>query len=120
MEEKKLIYYYFHDIAYNGNDFLVTFYFRDVLTGELVILNQVKEFNETQLLEQKTFYKDIEDAKKYYVILWDNNPNYIAPIHTSFEQVRKEYLNMINSGIEITTANNFMKYVHLGVSKSFD
>jgi len=120
MKDKRLIYYYLHDITYNNDGFLVTFYFRDVLTGELIIINQTKDASIKNRYSESIFYDDIDDAKNDFVILWDNNSKYIAPINTPFEQVRTEYLNMINNGVEVETAINFMKHVHLGVSKVLD
>ena len=120
MENKRLLYYYLHDISYSDEGFLVTFYFRDVLTGELVVINQSKDASVKNHYSESIFYDDIDEAKKDYVILWNNNSKYIAPINTPFEQVRIEYLNMINNGVEVEVANNFMKHVHLGVSKVLD
>ena len=106
--EKKLIYYAQPmPIAryYNGH-LISSFIFKDVKTGEKIILGTSDDYKEVAKILGGIYYKNIQDANDDFDILWNISHNHITPVNVSFNEVQMKYKEMLKQGIDPNEINS--------------
>lgn len=108
--ERRLLYYCsFQSTSrnYNGEP-IFHFTYKDVKTGEEVILGSCLFNQEVSDILGGHYYSEITDAADDFDILWSVSDEKISPIDDNFETVQAEYQRMLNEGISQEKINSDM------------
>lgn len=108
--ERKLLYYdRFQKMPrhYNGAP-LFCFMFKDVKTGEDIILRSCIFSQEVSAILGGHYYSEITNAVNDFDILWSLSDEKISPVTDNFEEVQTEYQRMLSEGVSQEEINPSM------------
>lgn len=119
--EKRMLLYYdrFQRTPkhYKGEP-IYRFMFKDVETGEDIILGQCYFAKEVSDILDEHYYFDITEASRDFDILWNLTEEKISPVTDTFEEVQVEYQTMLNDGVDSKEINSAM--IALFKEKTFE
>ncbi len=108
---KQLLYFTKQEEAtFYSDGFPVSFWhFKDVRTGDKVVLNTCMFKDSVPGLSDKLFYWDIRESSEDYDILWDRRrEEEIRPLKLDFLTIREEFQRMSNEGVSPNAINYAM------------
>ena len=109
---KPLLYYCEHHSPGQHPDLprLMLYTFKNVATGEEIILRESPEALALTNWGFGEFYADIKCAESQYHILWYIDDKTVSPVDLTFEEVQSEYARMLlESGLAEVTIAAIMK-----------
>ena len=88
---KPILYYLYNEVSSMNDEVLTTFYFKDIETEELVIINVTSNSDKYNKNNMGIYYKNVDEIKEHYDILWIEDDKYIYPTTESFDVMKKAY-----------------------------
>ena len=88
---KKVIYYLYCEVSLFDEEVISTLFFKDIQNDEVIEINITKNANKYNKYNIGIYYSNIEDLKKDYVVLCNENEKCIYPLEMSYEEIKKEY-----------------------------
>ncbi len=109
-EKRKLLYYdrFQRTPKHYMGEPVYHFFFKDVETGEDIILGQCYYAKEVSDILDEIYYFDITEATNNYDILWNLSEEKIRPVTDTFKEVQFEYKRMLNNGVDTKDINSEM------------
>ena len=88
---KKVIYYLYCEVSLFDEEVISTLFFKDIQSDEVIEIYITRNAHKYNKYNMGIYYSNIEELKKDYVVLWNENEKCIYPLKMSYEKVKKEY-----------------------------